>query len=273
MKQVFLSVLVLGLVAAEARAARPRYLTAPRARKAIKQSEGTLKAAFKRRGLRYPPRRVFIRIFKKERVLELWSRGRDGRYARVKDYPVCYASGRLGPKRRQGDRQVPEGIYHVSVLNPWSSYHLSLGVSYPNRADRKRGRKGKLGGAIMIHGDCVSIGCVAITDTLIEEVYLAAARATAAGQHRIPIHVFPTRLDRKGMAWLERRYTRRSGMQTLWGKLRPGHRRRWDHRRKQLLAFWRDLQPVYAHFEAHRKIPRVRVNSRGRYVMVKAKKK
>ena len=180
MTHVFLSFLVLTFLAAEARAARPNYLTAPRARKAFKQSEGTLKAAFKRRGLRYPPKRIFIRIFKKERVLELWSRGSDGRYAKVKDYPVCYASGRLGPKRRQGDRQVPEGIYHVNAINPWSSYHLALGVSYPNRADRKRGRKGKLGGAIMIHGDCVSIGCVAITDRLIEQVYVAAARARAA---------------------------------------------------------------------------------------------
>ncbi len=269
MKQICLSVLILTTLAAQARAARPNYLTAPRARRAFKQSESTLKAAFKKRDLRYPPRRVFIRIFKRERVLELWSRGRGGAYVKVRDYPVCYASGSLGPKRRQGDRQVPEGVYHVNALNPWSSYHLGLGVSYPNRADRKRGRKGKLGGAIMIHGDCVSIGCVAITDKLIEQVYVAAARATAAGQRRIPIHVFPTRLDKKGMAWLDRRYTRRTGLQTTWGKLRPWQRRRWDRRRAALLAFWRDLAPIYLHFETERKIPRVRITNRGRYVLVR----
>ena len=180
---------------------------------------------------------------------------------------MCYASGRLGPKRRQGDRQVPEGIYHVNVLNPWSSYHLSLGISYPNRSDRILGRRKKLGGAIMIHGDCVSIGCVAITDTLIEEVYVAAARARTRGQHRIPVHVFPTRLDHGGLAWLKKRYSRRSGLQTAWGKLRPGQRKKWDRQTVELLTFWKNLQPIYAYFEEHRVVPRVRVNRSGRYVM------
>ena len=261
---VFTIILALILTIPQPAAAKkPRYLTAPRAKKALLQSESTLKAAFSKRGLRYPPSRIFIRIFKREKVLELWARGRGGRFARVKDYPVCYASGRLGPKRRQGDRQVPEGIYHVSVLNPWSAYHLSLGVSYPNRSDRILGaRRGKLGGAIMIHGDCVSIGCVAITDRLIEEVYVAAARATSRGQHRIPIHIFPTRLDRGGQSWLRRHPT---GLASL--KPRPSQSRRQERRRARLLSFWTNLQPIYQYFETHRKVPKVRIDGRGRYVI------
>ncbi len=264
--------LSLAVSAPQARAARPHYLTAPRARKAIKQSEATLKAVFKKRGLSYPPTRIFLRIFKKENVLELWTKTRGGRYARVKDYPVCYASGRLGPKRRQGDRQVPEGVYYIYGLNPYSSYHLGLAVSYPNKSDRILGRRGKLGGAITIHGDCVSIGCVAMTDRLIEQVYVAAARATSKGQRGIPVHIFPTRMDRAGMAWLEKRFTGRSGLETIWGKLKPWQRKRWDRRRAALLAFWKNLQPVYAHFEQHRVLPRVWVNRRGRYVLRVRKK-
>ena len=267
-------ILALSLTHAPVQAARHGFLTAPRAKKALKKKEATLKAAFKKRGLSYPPHRIFLRIFKKDGVLELWARSRTARvFTKVKDYPVCYASGRLGPKRRQGDRQVPEGVYHVNVLNPWSAYHLSLGISYPNRSDRILGRRHKkLGGAIMIHGDCVSIGCVAITDTLIEEVYVAAARASSRGQHRIPVHIFPTRLDARGMGWLKKRYTARSGKKTIWGTLGPGQRKRWDRRRAELLAFWKNLQPIYTYFEEHKVVPRVTVSRRGRYVL-KVKKK
>lgn len=241
--------LVIGLVCAlpaPAAGKRGRHLRSPRVRAAVRSRGPKLAELFRERGVPYPASRVLIRIFKKQRVLELWAAGRKGRFVKVRDYAVCAASGRLGPKRRQGDLQVPEGVYHISVFNPWSAYHLSLGINYPNRSDRILGRRGSLGSAIMIHGDCVSIGCVAITDKRMEELYLVAAGAYARGQRRIPVHIFPTRLDRAGMAWLAREHA-----------LQP-----------RLLAFWGALQPVYRYFERHRTLPRVRVTRRGRYVVV-----
>lgn len=215
----------------------------PRVARAIKSKASYLKRLFQKKGVSYPARRVFIRIFKRERVLELWARAADGKYKKIKDYPVCAASGVLGPKRRQGDSQVPEGFYHVRVFNPWSAYHLSLGINYPNRSDRLLGYKPNLGGAIMIHGNCVSIGCVAITDDLIDEVYLAAATAWRRGRRRIPVHIFPTRLDAEGLSFLRREHA--------------AHPRR--------LAFWQGLVPGYRYFEEHRTLPRIRVDRRGSY--------
>jgi murein L,D-transpeptidase YafK len=219
--------------------------------RAIKAKRGYLKALFRKRGLPYPPKRVLIRIFKQERALELWGQGADGHYAIVKSYPVCAASGDLGPKRRQGDLQVPEGFYHVRVFNPWSAYHLSLGINYPNKSDRLLGYRRNLGGAIMIHGDCVSIGCVAITDAMASEVYLAAAEARLEGKRRIPVHIFPTRLNEKGIAWLAEHYAARP----------------------ELIRFWRGLKPGYDHFERHRTLPRIQIDRKGRYVVRKPKRR
>ena len=258
---------MLCLLAATPAVAAPGYLSAPRARQALRHKEAALKARFAKLGLRYPPRGLFIRVFKRESVVELWVRRADKTYALFKSYPVCYASGSLGPKRRQGDRQVPEGFYRISALNPWSSYHLSMRVSYPNKADRILGHRRNLGGAIMIHGDCVSIGCVAITDDRIEEVYVLAARAYAAGRRLIPVHVFPTRMDDAGMARLRKLYQRRQGLKTFIGWLRLGQRKRWDRRGERLLAFWSNLRPGYLYFEQHRRLPRVTVDRRGRYVI------
>jgi murein L,D-transpeptidase YafK len=237
--------LVLGAApGAEARSKR-WLLRNNRVKQAFKTKRATLKAAFKRQGLSYPARRVFIRIFKRERVLELWGSDHKGRYKLVKRYPVCAASGELGPKRRQGDHQVPEGFYRVRVFNPWSAFHLSMGINYPNRSDRILGARGNLGGAIMLHGDCVSIGCVAITDDLIKEVYLAAAESFLKGRRPIPVHIFPTRMSERGMRLLKKRYS---------------------HKPK-LLSFWKNIKPGYDYFEKRRTLPRVKVNRKGKYLV------
>jgi len=213
----------------------------PRVARAISNQRPTLVRLFRKAGASYPARRVFIRVFKKERVLELWALAADGTYRKVIDYPICAASGTLGPKRRQGDLQVPEGFYHVSVFNPWSAYHLSLGINYPNQSDRILGHRSNLGGAIMIHGNCVSIGCVAITNDPASAVYLAAVEAWRSGRRRIPVHIFPTRLDARGMAWLRL------------------------HHDNKLVSFWDNLRPGFEHFERHRTLPRIRVDRKGRY--------
>ena len=214
-----------------------------RVKKAFKNRDAALRALFASKEVAYPPRRIFVRIFKKEGEVELWAGPRTTKLKRVKTYPVCSASGVLGPKRQQGDEQVPEGFYRIDRFNPVSSFHLSLGLDYPNRSDRILGGRGDLGGDIFIHGACVSIGCVAITDPLIEELYVVAVHARGAGQRNIPVHIFPLRMDDEGMQTLKRE----AGDSV------------------ERLGFWANLREGYTYFETHRRVPRVRVDAKGRY--------
>lgn len=165
-----------------------------RVRQAKADKEALLQKEFEACGLTYPPKNVFIRIFKHEKQLEFWVK-ENKQYELFKIYPFCYASGNLGPKRKQGDLQVPEGIYYIDRFNPFSNFYLSLGINYPTETDKKLAHSDDPGGDIFIHGDCVSVGCVAITDDLIKEVYWLAAQAKSSGQQKIPVHLFPFQLN------------------------------------------------------------------------------
>ena len=147
-----------------------------------------LEPHFRRAGVAYPPKDIAFLVFKKERRLALWARsGGDWRF--IRDYPILAASGHAGPKLRQGDSQVPEGVYRIEHLNPNSSYHLSMKVSYPNAFDRqmaKQDGRTNLGGDIFVHGKAVSIGCVALGDPAIEELFTLVAR-TGASKVRVII--------------------------------------------------------------------------------------
>jgi len=216
----------------------------PRVRAARSEAQPRLEASFHAAGLSYPAKEVFLRIFKLERELELWARNDSGgSFVLVKAYPVCASSGTVGPKRRQGDLQVPEGFYRISGFNPWSNFHLSLRIDYPNASDRILGGAGDLGGDIFIHGSCVTIGCVPIQDGPIAEVYLAAVDARSTGQRLIPVHVFPCRLG---------------------GDLLRLEREAW--RRPGLMDFWRNLKEGHDAFEKTRRPPKVTVDRRGRYL-------
>lgn len=142
---------------------------------------------------------VYIRIFKEESELEVWKDRGDGRYAAVKIYPICNWSGTIGPKQTLGDHMSPEGFYAVGRdgLKPDSSYHLALNIGYPNALDRALGRNGDF---IMLHGKCLSVGCFAMTDDSIEEIYALARDAIAGGQDKIPVHIFPFRMSDASMA-------------------------------------------------------------------------
>lgn len=133
---------------------------------------------FQAAGVPYPPRRVTLVGLKQERILEVHAAEANGTFRFIRAYPVLAASGRLGPKLREGDRQVPEGIYRVVELNPNSKFHLSLRLDYPNAFDRAKGvaegRK-KLGGLIMIHGEAVSKGCFALGNPAAEDLFVLAA--------------------------------------------------------------------------------------------------
>ena len=173
---------------------------------------------------------VFIRIFKQEHELEVWLE-RDGRYSRYENFPICSYSGELGPKLKEGDRQSPEGFYTVtrSALNPNSRYHLSFNLGFPNAYDRSHGRTGSY---LMVHGNCVSIGCYAMTNGGIEDIYLMVEAALGNGQRAVPVHIFPFRMEdamldvHAGSPWAD---------------------------------FWRNLKTGHDYFENHKVPPRVSV--------------
>ena len=141
---------------------------------------------------------IYLRIFKEESSLEVWME-RNGRYELALTYPVCAWSGRLGPKLREGDRQSPEGFYLVSArqLKPDSSYHRALNIGFPNGFDAAQGRTGSF---LMIHGACVSVGCYAMTDQAIEDIYQLVERALSNGQEAVPVHIFPFRMTEERLA-------------------------------------------------------------------------
>src|ERR687898_3365865 len=132
---------------------------------------------------------ILVRIFKQESELEVWKQDRSGKFALLKTYPICRWSGELGPKVRQGDRQAPEGFYTVTPgqMNPKSQYYLSFNVGYPNAFDRAHDRNGS---ALMVHGDCLSAGCYAMTDEQMAEIFALAREAFAGGQPSFQVQAF-----------------------------------------------------------------------------------
>lgn len=162
-----------------------------------------LQPHFQRAGVAYPPKRLALLVFKKENRLVLWADdGRSWRY--IRSYPVLAASGNPGPKLREGDYQVPEGVYRIAHLNPNSSYHLSMKVDYPNAFDRQmaaRDKRTRLGGDIFIHGKALSIGCVAVGDRAIEELFTLVAQT---GYQRVKVIIAPNDLRTGGPLLHER---------------------------------------------------------------------
>ncbi|HUS01761.1 MAG TPA: L,D-transpeptidase family protein, partial [Chitinophagaceae bacterium] len=168
------------------------------------KKEDSLRMEFAKKGLQWPAKYVYIRSFKYDAQLEVWVKN-DIReqYKLFKTYRVCMQSGTMGPKRFQGDYQVPEGFYYINEFNPNSNYHLSLGLNYPNASDRILSDSIRPGGDIYIHGSCVSVGCIPVTDDQIEELYIIASYAKANGQDFIPVHVFPVKYSvKKSMDYL-----------------------------------------------------------------------
>lgn len=237
-----LSILILCATESHAQDFYRRQLGFTRVKYAHDHLDSSLRRSFRERGLDFPPRAVYLRVFKDERSVELWVRSADS-MALFRDYDFCGYSGTLGPKRAQGDMQVPEGFYQVTHFNPTSSYLLSLGLDYPNAADRIHTRGGNPGGDIYMHGRCVSIGCISVQDNDIREIYLLAARARAAGQQRIPVHIFPLRMTETRFAGL---------LNTVLEQ-------------PTLADFWTQLKAGYDAFERKHRIPTLRVDPAGRY--------
>lgn len=172
---------------------------------------------------------IVVRIFKQESELEIWKRTRTGQYALLKTYPMCRWSGKLGPKKRAGDRQAPEGFYSIpaSMLNPKSQYYLSVNLGYPNRLEAALGYTGE---ALMIHGACSSSGCYAMTDEGVGEIYAIGREALKGGQRAFQVQAYPFRMTAQNMA---------------------------KNRNDPNYAFWQNLNRGYDTFEKTRRPPQV----------------
>jgi len=180
---------------------------------------------------------ILVRIFKEESELEIWKQDKSGRFALLNTYPICRWSGELGPKIKQGDRQAPEGFYTITpgLMNPNSNYYLAINTGFPNAYDRANGRTGAF---LMIHGDCSSAGCYAMTDEQIAEIYALARESFFGGQRSFQIQAYPFRMTPLNMA---------------------------KHRDSPHMAFWKMLKEGYDHFEVTRAEPKVDVCEK-RYV-------
>jgi murein L,D-transpeptidase YafK len=181
------------------------------------QYNDTLKHLFEAKKLPYPGKDIYLRFFKSSNEMELWARKDDtSQYKMLKSYRVCAASGAVGPKRFEGDRQVPEGFYFIDDFNPKSDFYLSLLLNYPNYTDLIQGNKEKPGGDIYIHGGCVTVGCLPMTDPVIQEVYVLCLNAKLSGQNYIPVHIYPTRFNKAGLNYLGKAYPSDTARQKFW---------------------------------------------------------
>lgn len=214
-------------------------LAAPRVRAARRMVGTSLRAELAALGIARGYS-LYLRAFKQEFTLEVWVAAPGRSYQLLKSYMFCATSGTVGPKRRSGDGQIPEGFYTINRFNPNSRFHLSLGLDYPNAVDRARAGRASPGGDIFIHGDCVTIGCIPITDAFIRELYLLAIWARGAGQASIPVHIFPARPSGPSWSQLEA----------------PDD---------ETMRLWTQLAEAHAAFErgAYRRVPRYRATAAG----------
>ncbi len=245
---IFIAILLFtgGIALAQPQVYTERQLGNQRVWNARLSSDDILKQAFQSANLQYPPKFVYWRVFKKERIMELWAAdSAHHRYRLVKSYNIMALSGSLGPKRSEGDFQVPEGYYHINQYNPYSNFYLSYKVSYPNKSDSILGKKGNYGGQIFVHGDSVTIGCLPMNDDIIKELYWCNIQAqnNRDTNYHIPIHIYPCRMHSGNWQFLRSYYN-------------------FDPTR---LEFWRNLQDGYNYFELMKSPPRLLVDDKGKY--------
>ena len=245
---ILLNVLMYHLASAQGTSASfvDYQRTLPRPADALKHKEDTLEKQFAEKGLHWPAKFIYIRSFKYDGQLEVWVKNeRKEPYKLFKTYKICALAGTLGPKRMAGDYQVPEGFYYINEFNPNSNYHLSLGLNYPNLSDRVLSDSLRPGGDIYIHGSCVTVGCIPVTDQQIEEIYILATYAKNAGEDYIPVHIYPIRFNNKRSADYLASLTKSDN---------------------DLKQFADKLQAVYEHFELTHQLPVIMTDPLGEYV-------
>lgn len=218
----------------------------PKVSEMISRKEDTLMKQFRAKQLIWPARFVYIRSFKYDSEMEVWVKNKQSdKFKLFKTYKICALAGSLGPKRMAGDYQVPEGFYYINEFNPKSLYHLSLGLNYPNASDKLLCDLSQPGGAIYIHGSCVTTGCIPITDGQIEELYVLAAHAKDLGQDFIPVHIFPVNFNNpRSVSYLNKFLLQFN----------------------EYVPFERNMRNAFFYFEKNLQIPPVIVNEKGDYI-------
>ncbi|MDR0564747.1 MAG: L,D-transpeptidase family protein [Azoarcus sp.] len=175
-------------------------------------------------GLKSSALNILFVAYKAEAILDVYAKKpEDATYKKLASWPICASSGKLGPKRRQGDKQVPEGFYRIDRFNPASNFHLSLGIDYPNAADKLKKQAADLGGDIFIHGSCVTVGCLPMTDAVIEEIYLYAIYARNSGQKNIPVYIFPFKMTSENMGKYKALYRNNPELPHFWENIKTGY--------------------------------------------------
>jgi len=189
---------------------------------------------------------MFVQVFKLEQNVQVWARerGSNDEFKPVSRYAFCVISGELGPKRKEGDLQIPEGLYHINRFNPKSNYYLSLGLNYPNASDLILSDKEQPGSDIFIHGGCVTIGCISIGDSWAGEIYIIAENAKKLGQSKVPVYIFPYDMN-------EKKHTEFVGKH-------PHHKK-----------FWDNLKTAYDHIQSTKKPIEFSVEKDGSYTVKK----
>ena len=180
-------------------------------------------------------------------MVELWAKNKsEEQFTHITDYTFCAVSGSLGPKRLNGDMQIPEGFYYINAFEPNSNFYLALNINYPNEADKMAGENGEMGGSISIYGECKSNGCVALFKEKMQELYLLAIEATQEGQEKIQVHIFPQVLEPDRLEILLLSYSRNT----------------------KLASFWDNISDGYNYFEKKKKLPKIIVDNNGKYVFL-----
>lgn len=243
-----LSFLLLALLSLSSGSFKDDQKKYPRVRQAYADKEPAVKDLLQTHEIKINELRVYLRAFKVEKKIELWAKNNSAEaYQFIKEYSICRTSGEIGPKRKEGDLQIPEGFYHIDRFNPSSNFHLSLGINYPNLSDKIMGVKGSMGGDIFIHGACVTIGCLPITDDQIKELYIFCVEARDNGQEKIPVTIFPSKLTNAQYSVLKTTYSTDSDKTELWADLKAG----------------------YDFFNENKKVPKVKFLSNGRHQLTK----
>ena len=213
----------------------------------FRRKEDTLRKQFEAKGLKWPAKYIYIRSFKYDSQLEVWVKNSTSEsFQLFKTFKICAMAGSLGPKRMSGDYQVPEGFYYINEFKPNSTYHLSLGLNYPNSSDRMLSDSLYPGGDIYIHGSCVTEGCIPITNDQIEDLYVITSYARAMGQDYIPVHIFPVQFNNpRSVSYLER-------FLKIYRNYKP---------------LTDNLEAAYNYFEKYKQVPVVMVNAKGAYLV------
>lgn len=231
--------MVMSVVSIAQPAFLKQQLKYPKVKKSYAEKWAGISKNLKEKGIDSANYKVLIRIFKEEKLLEVWlkSKGAD-KYVQYGTYDICRSSGDLGPKRTEGDYQVPEGFYKVNFFNAFSDYYLGMQINYPNQSDLILGKR-PYGGQIMIHGNCVTIGCIPITDDKIKELYLICLFSKGAG-NEVAVDGYPFKLTAANME-------KSKGAD------------------KKLFDFWSNLKTIYDYFEKNHKTPVIGVEKSGAY--------